>query len=107
MFIQINAPGSSSRQTWIELCQKARMDPRDIVDQNLDKLFKICLAASASDAKVRRVFLVLSVLQLPHSDSSLPLRRPAIELSVQWFLFQLKWSYRKSWNNYTWTLILL
>lgn len=44
--------GSTSRQTWIALCQKARIDPHDLVNRNLDKLFNIILAASAFPSKV-------------------------------------------------------
>lgn len=38
--------GGPSRQTWIELCQKASADPHDLVDRNLDKLFNAVIAAS-------------------------------------------------------------
>ncbi|KAF5368138.1 hypothetical protein D9615_010210 [Tricholomella constricta] len=41
----------NSRQTWIDLCQKARTDPHDLTTKHLDKLFKLILGASAVDAK--------------------------------------------------------
>lgn len=50
-------PGGNSRQTWIDLCQKARADPRDLINGNLDKLFKLVLEASTVDAKVCQYFV--------------------------------------------------
>ncbi|KAF5374683.1 hypothetical protein D9615_008940 [Tricholomella constricta] len=41
----------NSRQTWIDLCQKARTDPHDLTTKHLDKLLKLILGASAVDAK--------------------------------------------------------
>jgi hypothetical protein len=34
-------PGGNSRQVWIELCRKARVDPRVVLDNQLDNLLKI------------------------------------------------------------------
>jgi hypothetical protein len=42
----------TAQQTWIDLCRKARIDPRGVVDRNLDRIFEITLAASQSDRKV-------------------------------------------------------
>jgi len=44
--------GGSSRQTWIELCQKAGTDPHNLVNKNINKLFEIILAASVADPTV-------------------------------------------------------
>jgi hypothetical protein len=38
--------GAPSRQTWIELCQKAGTDPHDLVNRNVEKLLKIVLDAT-------------------------------------------------------------
>lgn len=45
--------GGTSRQTWIDLCQKAHTDPHELTNKHLDKLLKLILGASAVDAKVR------------------------------------------------------
>lgn len=42
-----------SKQTWIDVCQKALCDPRDLVSKQEDELLKLVLAASAVDTKVR------------------------------------------------------
>ncbi|KAF8057458.1 armadillo-type protein [Lyophyllum atratum] len=41
----------NSRQTWIDLCQRARADPYDLTNKHLDKLLKLILGASTVDAK--------------------------------------------------------
>ncbi|KAE9398973.1 ARM repeat-containing protein [Gymnopus androsaceus JB14] len=41
----------SSRQTWIDMCQKANTDPMEVVGRHLDKLLKLILDASLSDVK--------------------------------------------------------
>jgi len=51
--------GGTSRQTWIDLCQKARTDPHDLTNRHLDKLFKLILGASTVDSKVSRSRLVV------------------------------------------------
>ncbi|KAF8216432.1 ARM repeat-containing protein [Mycena galopus ATCC 62051] len=43
-----NPPG---RQTWIDVCQKAEKDPREIVVQKLDRIVELILAAAAEDPK--------------------------------------------------------
>ncbi|KAG6873014.1 hypothetical protein C0995_003975 [Termitomyces sp. Mi166 len=40
-----------SRQTWIDLCQRARTDPHELITNHLDKLFDFILGGSAVDAK--------------------------------------------------------
>lgn len=45
-------PGGPSRQTWIDLCQKAWADPHDLVTKNLDKLFELIHAASVATSRV-------------------------------------------------------
>ena len=44
--------GGTSRQTWIDLCQKAQTDPHDLTNRHLDKLFSLILGASTVDSKV-------------------------------------------------------
>ena len=44
--------GGNSRQLWIELCQKAKADPANIIQTQLDKLFKIVLNASGGEKVV-------------------------------------------------------
>ncbi|CAA7260345.1 unnamed protein product [Cyclocybe aegerita] len=39
------------RQTWIDVCQKAGADPREVVNKNLDRLFELVLEASAMESK--------------------------------------------------------
>ncbi|TFK45118.1 armadillo-type protein [Crucibulum laeve] len=41
----------NSRTTWIDLCQKAGTDPRQLTNGHLDKLFKLILAASIMNSK--------------------------------------------------------
>ncbi|KAG6844943.1 hypothetical protein H0H87_002276 [Tephrocybe sp. NHM501043] len=41
----------NSRQTWIDLCQRARTDPHDLTIAHLDELLKLILGGSAVDAK--------------------------------------------------------
>ncbi|KAJ3828802.1 translational activator GCN1 [Lentinula raphanica] len=41
----------SSNQTWIDLCQKAGVDPQEVVGKHLDRLLGLILHASFSDAK--------------------------------------------------------
>ncbi|KAK1228592.1 translational activator of GCN4 [Marasmius sp. AFHP31] len=40
----------SSRQTWIDVCQKAACDPRELVMRNLDDLFQLILDNSVPNA---------------------------------------------------------
>jgi hypothetical protein len=44
--------GGSDRQTWIDVCQKAIVDPRAIVDKHLDRLLKLVLDASVAKSQV-------------------------------------------------------
>ncbi|KAJ3745026.1 armadillo-type protein [Lentinula detonsa] len=39
----------SSHQTWIDLCQKAGTDPKEVVEKHLDRLLQLVLDASLSD----------------------------------------------------------
>ncbi|TFK68469.1 ARM repeat-containing protein, partial [Pluteus cervinus] len=41
----------SPRQTWIDLAQKAGIDPRELVNRHLDRLFELILEASTTEAK--------------------------------------------------------
>jgi len=45
------APGGNSRQVWIDLCHRARLDPRAVLDNHLDHLLKIIMDPS-SESKV-------------------------------------------------------
>jgi hypothetical protein len=60
-FLILSAPstGGTSRQTWIDLCQKARTDPCDLTNKHLDKLFKLILGTSTVDPKVSSLKLVV------------------------------------------------
>ena len=40
------APGGNSRQVWIDLCHRAHLDPRAILDNQLDHLLKIIMDPS-------------------------------------------------------------
>ncbi|KAF9012742.1 armadillo-type protein [Cyathus striatus] len=42
---------NQSRLTWIEVCQKAGVDPHDLVTKHLDKLFQLILGASTVESK--------------------------------------------------------
>jgi hypothetical protein len=44
-------PGGNSRQVWIDLCHRARLDPRAVLDNQLDHLLKITMDSS-SESKV-------------------------------------------------------
>ena len=44
-------PGGNSRQVWIDLCHRARLDPRAVVDNQLEHLLKIIMDPS-SESKV-------------------------------------------------------
>jgi acyl transferase domain-containing protein len=44
-------PGGNSRQVWIDLCHRARLDPRAVLDNQLDYLLKIIMDSS-SEGKV-------------------------------------------------------
>lgn len=46
--------GGNSMQTWIELCQKARADPHNLVTKNIEKLFDLIIKASNQNPKVCR-----------------------------------------------------
>ncbi|KAJ7066647.1 armadillo-type protein [Mycena amicta] len=39
------------RQTWIDICQKAGVDPRDVVARRVDRIISLILAAAAEDPK--------------------------------------------------------
>ncbi|KDR69874.1 hypothetical protein GALMADRAFT_913484 [Galerina marginata CBS 339.88] len=46
-----NLISGPDRQTWIDLCQKAGVDPREIVDKHLDKLLKLILDATVTPSQ--------------------------------------------------------
>ncbi|KAG5725284.1 Translational activator gcn1 [Termitomyces sp. T112] len=41
----------NSRQTWIDLCQRAHTDPHEVITKHLDKLLDLILSGSTADAK--------------------------------------------------------
>ncbi len=45
--------GGNSRQVWTDLCQKAQLDPRAVLDSQLDDLLEIIIEPS-SESKVPR-----------------------------------------------------
>jgi hypothetical protein len=45
------ASGGNSRQVWIDLCHRARLDPRAVLDNQLDHLLEIIMDPS-SESKV-------------------------------------------------------
>jgi len=45
------APGGISRQVWIDLCHRARLDPRAVLDNQLDHLLNVIMNPS-SESKV-------------------------------------------------------
>ena len=48
--------GGDLRQTWIDLCQKISVDPRELTNKKLDALLELILAASSMDAEVRFMY---------------------------------------------------
>ena len=44
--------GGPDRQTWIDICQRARVDPHELVTNRLDKLIDLVLDASLTQGKV-------------------------------------------------------
>ncbi len=46
------ATGGPDRQTWIDICQRARVDPHELVTNRLDKLIDLVLDASLTQGKV-------------------------------------------------------
>ena len=44
--------GGPDRQTWIDLCQKASLDPYELINKYLDKLFNLVLDAAYAESKV-------------------------------------------------------
>jgi len=59
--------GGSDRQTWIDVCQKATVDPRAVVDKHLDRLLKLVLDASAAKSQVP--FISSSIYSLNDDES--------------------------------------
>jgi hypothetical protein len=44
--------GGPDRQTWIDLCQRASLDPYGLINKYFDKLFGLVLDAACSESKV-------------------------------------------------------
>jgi Generalcontrol nonderepressible 1 (Gcn1) N-terminal len=49
------APGGNSQQVWIDLCHRARLDPRAVLDNQLDHLLKMIMGPSP-ESKVFREY---------------------------------------------------
>jgi hypothetical protein len=47
--------GGDLRQTWIDLCREAAVDPPELIDKKLDGLLKLILAASNMEVTVSRM----------------------------------------------------
>ena len=50
----LSVSGGKSLHVWIELCQKCRADPHNLVVKNVDKLFDLILEVTTLDPKVTR-----------------------------------------------------
>ncbi|KAI0060576.1 ARM repeat-containing protein [Artomyces pyxidatus] len=64
-----------SRQAWIELCQKARADPRALVDHQLDRLFSIVVSTmseSQTSDFSEAVYRAITTLAFVAPDTVLP-----------------------------------
>jgi hypothetical protein len=53
------AAGPTHHQLWIDICQKARTDPHDLVDRNFGKFLKLILDSS-SGTKVGHATLTVA-----------------------------------------------
>ncbi|GLB43526.1 putative ARM repeat-containing protein [Lyophyllum shimeji] len=65
----------TSRQTWIDLCQRAQTDPRELTIRHLDKLLKLVLGASTVDSKygfADASYKAISTLAFVAPDAVLP-----------------------------------
>ncbi|EGO00628.1 hypothetical protein SERLA73DRAFT_71629 [Serpula lacrymans var. lacrymans S7.3] len=64
-----------SRQLWIELCQKAHVDPYDLVGRNIDNIFKIILTASTVEPRygfTEASYRAVSTLAFVNPGKALP-----------------------------------
>jgi len=41
-----------TRQTWIDICHKAAIDPKELIEKHIDKLLQLVLHSTTMDAKV-------------------------------------------------------
>jgi len=41
-----------TRQTWIDMCHKAAIDPKELIEKHIDKLLRLVLHSTTMDAKV-------------------------------------------------------
>jgi hypothetical protein len=55
--------GGTSRQTWIDLCQKTGADPRELTERHIDRLITLVLEASTIDAIVSMARVNYSVFE--------------------------------------------
>lgn len=67
--------GGPYRQTWIDICQRARVDPHELVTKRLDKLTDLVLDATLTQGKVAN--LIYAKISRSNSPFSLALRVPA------------------------------
>jgi Generalcontrol nonderepressible 1 (Gcn1) N-terminal len=52
LFVSFFFAGGPDRQTWIDLCQKASLDPYELINKYLDKLFNLVLDGAYAESKV-------------------------------------------------------
>ncbi|KAJ7504446.1 armadillo-type protein [Mycena galericulata] len=67
-----NPPG---RQTWIDVCQRAGADPREVVERRLDRIVELILAGTGEDAKTglpEAAYHALTTLVFIAPDAVLP-----------------------------------
>jgi len=41
-----------TRQTWIDICQKAAIDPKELIEKHIDKLLQLALQSATGSVKV-------------------------------------------------------
>jgi len=42
-----------TRQTWIDICQKAAIDPKELIEKHIDKLLQLVLHSTTMDADAK------------------------------------------------------
>jgi hypothetical protein len=64
--LSVTSSAGPMGQTWIDICQKAKTDPRELVEKYVDKLLKLVLQSTTVNAKVRshHYFAILQTLKL-------------------------------------------
>jgi hypothetical protein len=80
--------GRSDRQSWIDLCHKAGLDPPKLIEKYLDRLLEIVLENSLSDSEVKKYPNHLCVSDFSHLNRVF--QRPATQRTQLWFLLLLQ-----------------